>query len=358
MPAANESGAMSKAAAMAEHPDFPWLFADDTRGVTRLLRQAKAISSDEHVASSVKAGDGNMNLTLRVRIAGSSGERCVIVKQSRPWVEKYETIAAPWDRAISEYRFYQRVAGIAGVADRMPQLLATDATSRLLVLEDLGESRDFSGIYSNQNLPLPAIAQLAQYLRALHEATRGRADPLLANRAMRELNHQHMYVIPIQADNGLVLEDFEPSLPAAARELREDDSYLRLVAEIGERYLSDGKCLLHGDYFPGSWLTTDDGLRVIDPEFCFFGDPEFDVGVCIAHLRLARRPWSDALAILESYGIASIDRRLLSQYSGCEVMRRLIGYAQLPLPPGEWRADLLRASSRCVQTHNVEELWT
>ncbi len=343
---------------MAEHPDFPWLSPEDNCGVTRLLRHAKAISSDERVIASAKAGEGNMNLTLRVRIAGAGGARCVIVKQSRPWVEKYDTIAAPWDRALSEYRFYQRVAGIAGVADRMPQLLAADDTSRLLVLEDLGESRDFTGVYRNKDFPPQALAQLAQYLRALHEATRGGADPLLANRAMRELNHQHMYVIPLQANNGLVLKEFEPSLPGAARELLEDDSYLRLVAETGERYLSDGECLLHGDYFPGSWLTTDDGLRIIDPEFCFFGDREFDVGVCVAHLRLAQRPWSDAFAILDSYGIPFIDLRLLSQFAGCEVMRRLIGYAQLPLPPGGWRADLLRASGRCMRTHNVEELWT
>jgi 5-methylthioribose kinase len=40
--------------------------------------------------------------------------------------------------------------------------------------------------------------------------------------------------------------------------------------------------------FPGSWLKAADGLRVIDPEFCFLGDPEFDCGILAAHLMIAQ----------------------------------------------------------------------
>ena len=56
------------------------------------------------------------------------------------------------------------------------------------------------------------------------------------------------------------------------------------MAKVGDIYLSDdGGVLLHGDYYPGSWLKTDAGFRVIDPEFCFLGPPEFDLGVLAAH---------------------------------------------------------------------------
>ena len=63
-----------------------------------------------------------MNLTLRVR----TERRSVVLKQARPWVEKYDHIEAPWERSLSERWFYERVASIPEVAGHMPRLLASD----------------------------------------------------------------------------------------------------------------------------------------------------------------------------------------------------------------------------------------
>ena len=68
-----------------------WLDAGDAAGVARFLRERGWIEPDEVVLEVGRAGDGNMNLTLRVR----TGQRSLILKQARPWVEKYPHIAAP-----------------------------------------------------------------------------------------------------------------------------------------------------------------------------------------------------------------------------------------------------------------------
>ena len=47
-----------------------------------------------------RAGDGNMNCTLRASLGG----RTLILKQSRPYVAKYPSIPAPLDRAIERSR--------------------------------------------------------------------------------------------------------------------------------------------------------------------------------------------------------------------------------------------------------------
>ena len=54
----------------------------------------------------------------------------------------------------------------------------------------------------------------------------------------------------------------------------------------GERYLAEGSTLLHGDYYPGSWMTVDDAVFVIDPEFSFKGFPEFDLGVMLSLIHI------------------------------------------------------------------------
>jgi 5-methylthioribose kinase len=332
---------------MAQHPDFPWLDLDRPEEVGRILADRGWLEPGESFRGCERAGEGNMNLTLRVR----TDRRRFIVKQARPWVEKYDTIPAPWDRSLSEQRFYQRVSGLGGVASRMPRLLGADPEARLLLLEDLPAARDMSDLYGGDVALAPGESEeLAAYLRALHTGTRDTADPHLANRAMRALNHEHIFVIPLAADGGLDLDALEPGLGDAARRLVADADYTAWVSRLGERYLADGPCLVHGDYFPGSWLRTDLGLRVIDPEFGFFGDPELDVGVALGHLALAGRPAAEGRRWLDAYAkgreAPPLDAPLVARFAAVEVMRRLIGVAQLPLRPVPGRRAALLERAR------------
>ena len=304
-----------------------------------------------------------MNLTLRVE----TDRRSFVVKQSRPWVEKYDEIPAPWDRCLFECRFYELASELPGVADRMPQLLCADPEARVLVLEDLVDARDLTSLYRGDSLTGAETDALADYLLRLHGGTTRSAKlAQLANREMRSLNHEHIFRIPLADDNGLDLDAFAPGLAAAAAELRRDARYRKLVEKTGARYLSDGDCLVHGDYFPGSWLRTRDGLRVIDPEFAFPGDPEVDVGCVLAHLALAGQPISCARRLrrrYESNGDPKLDPIWLARYASAEVMRRLIGVAQLPLPdcrssdPG-FRPALLERSTQAMQHCEVDALWS
>ena len=156
---------------------------------------------------------------------------------------------------------------------------------------------------------------------------------------MRALNFEHIFVVPFAEDNGVDLEALEPGLAAAAAQLREDPELRRTVEETGEHYQRGKACLVHGDYFPGSWLRTGAGLRIIDPEFGFPGEPEIDLGCAIAHLALAEEPAARAKQFLDSYEGAGpgavVKKQAMARYAAAEVMRRLIGVAQLPIPPSQ-----------------------
>ncbi len=110
---------------IAAHPEFPWLEAGNVEQLEGFLR-------DRHW---LRAGEGNMNLTLRLR----TDRRTMILKQARPWVEKYAHIGAPWDRILFERRFYERAASLPKVAAAMPRLMATDADAHVILMEDVGE---------------------------------------------------------------------------------------------------------------------------------------------------------------------------------------------------------------------------
>lgn len=341
---------------LKQHPDFPLLSVSEPEPVSRFLEERRWLESGERVLRCEKAGEGNMNFTLRV----VTDRRRVIVKQARPWVEKYPEIPAPWDRMSFEQRFYRRAASIPFVGECMPRLLASDAETRTILLEDLPGARDLTWVYERSGqIERSVLERLGRYLSALHDATRGGPLPDFENREMRALNHQHLFEVPLAAGNGLELERFEPGLEAAAARLKADRDYVQETRELGRRYLEEGACLVHGDYFPGSWLESRKGVYVIDPEFSFYGDPELDWGMACAHLALSGHEADRAAAFLDAADKEShLNGRLLAGYAGVEVMRRLIGVAQLPLPRTEgFRGTMLERSRRAVLEGEWNALW-
>ncbi len=286
-----------------------------------------------------KAGEGNMNCVLRVRMS----KRSVIVKQARPWVEKYPTIAAPVQRAMAEARFYGLVSGVAELSRWMPRLLDFDDAAAVLVMEDLTPAEPlmacYDGTFVFDEAQLMALANFTRTLHHLVIPEQDRAD--FQNREMRKLNHEHIFDLPIRSEGSAgsegafreMLEGITPGLDEAGAFLREDDRYCEIVRQLGDRYLADrAGALIHGDLFPGSLMRRESGaLCVIDPEFSFCGDPEFDLGVFYAHLLLSRHPEARAeIWLRAAQDGGGRDELLLLQYAGVEIMRRLLGVAQLP----------------------------
>jgi len=297
------------------------------------LRRLGWLDRNETVSSVEKPGEGNMNYTLRVR----TPVRTLIVKQARGYVEKYPTIAAPAERAIIEGRFYEAVQHVPMLAGQMPQLLGIDEANYLLVMEDLGEASDYTSLYQpGQQLSDADATALTAYLSELHIHFQAHTpDPAFANRGMRLLNHEHLFNYPFVENNGFDLDTVQPGLAELALPYQRDADLKRKVEALGHVYTADarpGNTLLHGDYYPGSWLKTTDGVKVIDPEFCFYGPAEFDLGVMLAHLMLARQSAATIDTVLNEYTKPTgFSETLRKQFTGVEIMRRLIGLAQLPV---------------------------
>lgn len=324
-------------------PDAYFLDAADLEGLERYARQQGFIGPTQSLHSAQKAGEGNMNLTLRLTTAEGS----LILKQARPWVEKYPHIEAPADRSLVEIAFYEAAAKRPALRNAMPRLLGSDPGSRVIALQDLGDAQDFTPLYAGKTLTHADLDTLVAYLRALHEAWDSPLPAVFANREMRALNHEHIFRLPLASDNGLELDPFTTGLQKASEALKKDRGYVDRVTKLGEMYLADGGQLVHGDYFPGSWLRTARGICIIDPEFCFTGPVAFDVGVMLAHLYLADQACAED--VLELYPGNREVTALARQFAGVEIMRRLIGVAQLPLSYGiERKRELLELSRELV----------
>lgn len=299
------------------------------------------LKKSESLISCEKPGDGNMNFTLRL----ITNQRSIILKQSRDYVEKYPDIPAPQDRALREADFYESIATNRILQQKMPELLGVDRQNHVLIMEDLGKGSDYSTLYRREQRIQPEeLQELATFLSTLHLNFHWDTAPIhFRNIEMRKLNHQHIFVLPYQADNGIDLDAVLPGLSEASKGVKTDPKISGTIHKLAELYLADGDFLLHGDFFPGSWLNTKNGIRMIDPEFCFFGPVEFEIGVTLAHLKMAdqkaeiQKKWIDLYTER-----APLDRSLTEKFAAAEVIRRIIGLAQLPLDINlEKRIELL-----------------
>ena len=331
----------------AKNPGVFFLDPEDPELLAAYLTAKGVLDKTETLLAASKAGEGNMNCTLRAQ----TNRRSFIIKQSRPWVEKYPQFEAPWDRALREIEFYQLASGRPKLAAMMPQLFFADAEARLIVLEDLGQHADYTDLFGEETIQADEVEKLAGFLSELHAGfldTEGRLG--LANKAMRELNGAHIFDIPLQAENGLDLDSITLGLAECAERLKGNPAYVQTVGDLANVYHADGACLLHGDYFPGSFLRTARGPCVIDPEFGYFGRPEFDPAVFVAHMCLARQPRERVAQFVAGYAPPpDYDEAVMLQLAGVEIMRRLVGYAQLPLTIGiEEKRDLLDLSRELV----------
>lgn len=297
-----------------------WLNANDVASISDRLFALGWLAPGDVLTTIAQAGNGNLNLTLRV----SAGERSAILKQARPWVERYPAIEAPVERSAVEARFYQLVHASPALAGFMPHLLGVDPVWHILLIEDVGPQADSATHYARMVADTQGKARLIDFLARLH-ALNPPPSALPCNRQMLAVNHAHIFVLPFaQAD----------------RDLGE------LAALLGHQYLARKGALLHGDFFPEAWVYGANIIQVIDPEFCLFGPPEFDLGVMAAHLMIAGDTVSTSDDLIEQYGAfggGPVDRTLAAGYAGVEIWRRLIGVAPVSFPISDDRRQALIA---------------
>lgn len=303
--------------------------------------------TDSHLSRLESAGEGNMNRTLRAVLPGGDS---IVLKQAVDHVAKYPQIAAPIERTSVEAAFYAVVGSDPVLAESMPRFIAYDPENQLMCLQYLDDSSDFLDIYSRTynvgSNPDRVIAQVLNWLSNLHALDPPSDFP--DNLEMRKLNHAHIFDIPLRRETPDTFGiELGPEVRKLADDIYNDNSLLASVHELGDVYLgkSDGggtAVLLHGDFYPGSWLCdASNTAYVIDAEFAFVGPAEFDVGVFMAHMRFAGHSQDDIDLALQHYAEpGGFDQNLAQRFAGVELLRRLLGVAQLPVS----RDDQTRAS--------------
>ena len=291
--------------------------------LTALLNKHNILFVNERLLNIAKAGEGNMNMVLRIK----TNLRSFIFKQSRSYVQKYQDIPAPIERIDVEYNFYKTIINIEN-REHFPEIIYYSKEDFFMIIEDLGMTKDFSSIYKKRKIDKKTITNLTKILKDIHSCKFEMNYP--SNVELKNLNHQHIFVLPFIKENGFSLNSIQQGLENLALPFINNELLRNKSLTLGDQYLKRGSTLLHGDFYPGSWMQMDNEIFIIDPEFSFIGDLEFDIGVFIAHIIITTLKEEYLNDIIDDYS-KSVDKELVKYYTAIEVIRRIIGLAQLPL---------------------------
>ncbi|WP_246160846.1 phosphotransferase [Maribacter flavus] len=305
------------------------------------LAERQWLQPNEKIDRLSKAGEGNMNVVLKVH----TDQRSFVLKQSREYVQKYQDISAPIERIAVEHAFYSALKH-QDLQKHLPKILGFDKDAYLLYMEDLGDCKDMTYLYHQRNIDQRQLNTLVEVLHKIHSSKAPKDFP--ENMEMRQLNHQHIFVLPFMEDNGFSLDTVQQGLQGLAAPYKSNPELKSVISELGKKYLSQGDTLLHGDYYPGSWMSKNEEIFVLDPEFGFLGFPEFDLGVMAAHLIIATHDATFVESLSKTYP-GKHDKPLVAQIASVEIMRRLIGLAQLPLERSiEEKESLLALAEKLI----------
>lgn len=237
-----------------------------------------------------EVGDGNLNLVFIVR--GASGS--VVVKQALPYVR---LVGDSWplglQRAYFEYNALIRQEAVdPGV---VPKVLHFDESQALIVMEHLTPHI----ILRNQTMAGARVAGLGDVMGRfcartafrcsdLHMQTpQKKADVALfsGNVELCDITETLVFTDPYHAAE--MNRHTTPQLDPLVAELRSNTALKIEAQHLKRAFTARAETLCHGDLHAGSIMVTGTSVRIIDPEFAFYGPMGFDIGMLIGNFLMA-----------------------------------------------------------------------
>jgi 5-methylthioribose kinase len=265
-----------------------------------------------------EVGDGNLNYVYIVE--GPAGSVCA--KQALPYVRLVgEGWPLPLDRAIYEHAALVRQAADAG-AGAVPEVIRFDPGQALIVMENLAGHVIWRGALIERRRHDSAAPVLGRFCaETLFRSSDLALDPgvkkrevagFAGNVAICRISEDLIFTDPYHDHE---MNPPNPALAPAIAEMRGDAAWRVAIQEWKWAFTTRAEALLHGDLHSGSVMVTppgpDERVRVIDPEFAFYGPMGFDLGAVLANLWLnvaAQPGWGAGWEDQQAWVLAQGDR--------------------------------------------------
>ncbi|WEG73837.1 S-methyl-5-thioribose kinase [Vagococcus intermedius] len=262
-------------------------FLLDTQTVVDYVKVNLPFFDEEADLISHEIGDGNINYVFKI----------LDLKQGRSLVLKQaDTLLRSSGRplAIQRSQIEADILKIQSslVPEQVPRVYHYDPTMAVLAMEDISAYRNL-----RQELDLEQIyPDLAdQISHFLVETLLSTTDLVMSRKEKKQQVQRFINIELCDISEDLVFTepytDYRKRNVITAgmeefvtKHLYENSTLQLEIANLRNNYLNNAQALLHGDLHAGSIFINNQGIKVIDPEFAFYGPIGYDIGNVLAHL--------------------------------------------------------------------------
>ncbi|MEM7693486.1 MAG: S-methyl-5-thioribose kinase [Pseudomonadota bacterium] len=257
-----------------------------------------------------EVGDGNLNFVYIV--TGPAGSVCV--KQALPFVR---LVGESWPLPLSR-SFYEHAALVRQdkANGSVPEIHHFDGPQALIVMENLtphviwrkalierqrhGAAARIVGEFCAETLFRTSTLALSA------EQAKAEIALFAGNTALAKITEDLVFTDPYT--NHPMNDFLRPEMDATVAAVWGDPQWRAAIQDLKFAFMSRAEALVHGDLHTGSIMVahTDAGedVRVIDPEFAFYGPMGFDLGALTANLLLnyfAQDAWGEQPAVYRDW---------------------------------------------------------
>ena len=244
----------------------------------------------DEVLQAEEIGDGNINYVFRVWNPDSG--KSIIIKQADKFLRSS-------GRALDVYRnkIEAEILKLEGMLAEgfVPKVYAYDETMCVLAMEDISA-------YKNMRKELmegrffPHFAEnIAEFLArtllpttdlVLDRAVKKDNVRLFLNKELCDITEDLVLTEPYDnyKNRNIVLPENEEFVKEF---LYENEQLKADVAQLRDSFMNHAQALVHGDLHSGSIFINEQGIKIIDPEFAFYGPMGYDIGNVIGNLFFA-----------------------------------------------------------------------
>jgi 5-methylthioribose kinase len=277
----------------------------DPKTVLEYIRshpKAREILDVNAPLESAELSDGNLNFVFRV-FEKDRPERSILVKQGVPYLR---VAGESWPLSPARAGFEARALELQHrfAPGLVPRPYWFDETMSVNAMEDLRHHNVMRKPMVNRTRFENLGATVGDFLSrtlfgtsdfGLEAKEKKTLQTRFANTELCEITEDLILTEPFEP---LLLggkqnrNHFDPGVKNALEKLQADLEVKAQVSSLKHRFMTVAQALLHGDLHTGSIMASDpdekglSDIRVIDPEFAFFGPIGFDVGLFVANLFL------------------------------------------------------------------------
>lgn len=235
-------------------------------------------------------GDGNINYVFR--IYDKISKKSLVIKQADKFLR---SSGRPLD--VYRNKIEVEILKIEGkyAKQYVPQVYHYDENMCTLIMEDISQYKNLRKELMDGKIFACLSDDITSFLvdtllpttdLVMDRAIKKEYVKLFTNIELCDISEDLVFTEPYYDYKGrnIIIDENKEFVKEF---LYENDNLKKEVGILRDKFMNQSQALIHGDLHSGSIFINENGIKVIDPEFAFYGPIGYDVGNVIGNLFFA-----------------------------------------------------------------------